>query len=276
MPTPGADQLSQLPRSLAEKSRLVRLAGDVPTLLAHPDWDKPAPVVFWMHGRTASKELDPGRYSRWIRAGLAACAIDLPSHGERADDERQRSAYSLDTIEQARAEIDPIIAALARSEYAGRFDLSRIAIGGMSLGGMVALRRLCDPHHFRCAAVEATTGDLAALYDSPVSPAGDPWPPHEPTRVAEQSTLEHLGTFEPIPLLALHSETDRMVPFEGQRAFLDTLRAHYTTRSADPELISLVTWPETGAPEEHIGFGRVSNDAKNTQTRFLADHLLAS
>jgi len=34
-----------------------------------------------MHGRTANKELDPGRYLRLIRAGIAVCAIDLPGHG---------------------------------------------------------------------------------------------------------------------------------------------------------------------------------------------------
>ena len=29
----------------------------------------PRPTIIWIHGRTVSKELDPGRYLRWLRAG---------------------------------------------------------------------------------------------------------------------------------------------------------------------------------------------------------------
>ena len=39
-------------------------------------------------------------------------------------------------------------------------------------------------------------------------------------------------------------------------------------------LVELHTWDETGAPEEHIGFGRFSNDAKNMQTAFFVKHLI--
>ena len=44
--------------------------------------------------------------------------------------------------------------------------------------------------------------------------------------------------------------------------------------TCDPSLIELKTWPTTGAPNEHIGFGRFSNDAKNAQTDFLRRHLM--
>ncbi len=60
-----------------------------------------------------------------------------------------------------------------------------------------------------------------------------------------------------------------------QRRFVEALRGHYVSRGADPALIEFVTWPSTGAPDEHVGFGRVSNDAKNMQTAFLARHLKA-
>ena len=83
-------RFAQFPSYLAERSRTYKF-GEIPVLLAHPDWDRPAPVVLWMHGRTANKELDPGRYLRWIRAGFAACALDLPGHGERAAPELQAS-----------------------------------------------------------------------------------------------------------------------------------------------------------------------------------------
>jgi len=35
-----------------------------------------------------------------------------------------------------------------------------------------------------------------------------------------------------------------------------------------------ITWPTTGAPDEHIGFGLKSNDAKNAQTDFLKRWLI--
>lgn len=250
--------------------------GEVPLLLAHPDWKTPAPTMLWMHGRTATKELDPGRYLRWLRAGIATCAIDLPGHGERLLSEYHTPARTLDMLSQAVGEVDHVVDFLASRELAGAFDLERLGLGGMSAGGMAALRRLCDDHEFRCAAVEGTTGNLAGLYVPPSGYPGDapPWPvKHDAARIAAVDAMPHLASFRPLPLLALHSEADRMIPVGVQRRFIETLRGHYVSRGADPALIEFVTWPTTGAPDEHVGFGRVSNDAKNMQTEFLVRHL---
>jgi len=274
--TPAHARFTQFPRDLAARARTTRLGPDVPALLAHPDWATPAPVVLWMHGRTANKELDPGRYLRWIRAGIAVCAIDLPGHGERADPAMQTPERTLDTMKLALGEIDAVIAALAGPDYAGLFNLSRVGIGGMSLGGMTTLRQLCDPHSFKCAAVEGTTGWLDGLY-RPLEnglPALQRWTSvHLPEHIAELDPSQHLNGFLPIPLLAVHSESDQMVPFACQHAFIDRLRAHYEVRGADPGLVTLISWPETGAPQEHVGFGRFSNDAKNAQVEFFKKHL---
>jgi len=272
------DRFKQFPRDLAAVVRVERLGPDVPALLAHPDWKTPAPVVLWMHGRTANKELDPGRFLRWIRAGIAACSIDLPGHGERLFHGAHEPDASLKVIGQAVNEIDSVVEALADPRFDGVFDLDRIAIGGMSMGGIVTLRRLCDPHPFVCAAVEGTTGWLEGLYfpedRSEPGKAQPRWVVrHERDAVAVVSAAAHLSTFRPIPLLMLHSEADRMMPFAVAKGFADRLRTHYQEIGADPSLIELVTWPETGAPEEHIGFGRFSNDAKNTQTEFFKRHL---
>lgn len=265
------DRFKQFPRDLAARARTTRF-GDIPVLLAHPDWERPAPFCLWLHGRTANKELDPGRYLRWLRAGIAAVAVDLPGHGERADPALQRPERSLDVMHQTISEIDPLLSALSSPEYREFFDQSRAAIGGMSLGGMATLRRLCDPHTFRAAAVEGTTGWLEGLY-FPEDHSLPPWtrqPPDEVRpHVAALSTVAHMATFAPIPLLALHSEADEMLPFGVQQTFIGRLRDHYRTRHADPGLIEFHHWPKTGAPKEHVGFGLVSNDAKNMQTDFL-------
>ena len=58
-----------------------------------------------------------------------------------------------------------------------------------------------------------------------------------------------------------------------QQRFLERLGEHYLTHDAAPETIELVTWPQTGAPQEHLGFGRHTNEAKNIQVDFFQKHL---
>jgi len=228
--------------------------------------------MLWMHGRTVSKELDPGRYLRWMRSGIATCSIDLPGHGERFDEGLQGPEGTLNLIGQAIGEIDDVLESLAATEHGGAFDLGRVGIGGMSAGGMVTLRRLCDPHGFSCASVEATTGSLARLY-KPES--GRPWlVDHPDERIAEVDPAQRLSGWRPIPLQVLHSEADKLVPYRTQRAFLDSLDATYRDKGADPALIEIKTWRETGAPSEHLGFGKVTAQAKASQLEFLSRHLL--
>lgn len=232
------------------------------------------PTVLWMHGRTAYKEIDSGRFSRLLRAGIASVAIDLPGHGERLD-KRGGEGGAGDTLEvmaEAIAEVDRVVEALADPVYQGVFDLDRMGIGGMSLGGMVSLRRLCDAHDFVCASVECSSGDLWALYN----PSGGtlPWGVgFIEAKVAPLDPAQHLAGFRPIPLLALHSEADRIVPWRVQHGFLMKLREHYGSRGEDPSRVQWKTWPTTGAPEEHSGFGRAGNEAKNAQVEFFAKHL---
>lgn len=273
------DLSSQLPRDLASRARFVRL-GEIPVMLAHPDWERPAPTVLWMHGRTANKELDPGRYLRWIRAGIAACAVDLPGHGERLDPALQNPDRTLDVLAQMVGEIDQVVEALAdpRWTHAGQglFDLDRLGIGGMSAGGMVTLRRLCDDHPFKAASVEGSTGWLGGLYFPQHFPGVmgatglKRWAvTHDPSKVSGLDPFDRIASFRPIPLLALHSQADKMVPWVVQETFLNALRRQYESQGADPSWIEARTWPRTGAPQEHVGFGQVSNDAKNAQTDFF-------
>lgn len=256
-------RFASLPSALAKQTRFARLGPTgVPALLAHPDWTTPAPAVLWMHGRTVHKELDPGRYLRWLRAGFAVCAVDLPGHGERYDRAAQAPENTLRIVEQAVGEVDHIVGALRSDEWAGAFDAERLAIGGMSAGGMVALRRLGDPHPFVAAAVESTAGDFSRM------PAYQGRYPQE--LIDALDPIRHLARWRPIPLLALHSEMDEWVPVAAIRRLFAALREKYDAEGADAAL-TLHTWPETGAPYEHAGFGRVASDAKDRQLAFLRD-----
>lgn len=264
MPTSAESRFRRLPSALQRQSKRAVLAGDIPALLAHPDWERPAPVVIWLHGRTVNKELDPGRYLRWIRSGIAACAIDLPGHGERFDEASQSEQRTLYVVEQGVSEIDRVLEALADPKWQGAFDLDRVALGGMSAGGMITLRRLCDDHPFVCASVESTAGSFDAM----------PYMQRYPEELIHRlDPIRHLAGWRPVPLLALHSEADEWVPVAATRVFIEALRRRYETLDADPDLARMQTWPTTGAPFEHAGFGRVANDAKNLQLAFFMEHL---
>lgn len=246
-------------------SRRVRLAGGaVPALLVHPFLERgqqraarPAPVVLWMHGRTAAKEIDPGRFLRHARAGIATCAVDLPGHGERLDEGLQDPARSLEVVERMAEEIDGVVADLERSgEHAG----CGFGVGGMSAGGMAAMVRLTRAHRFDAALVECSTGSWRwqsgrAMFD--------------PGRVARLNPIDHLASWRDIPFLALHNVGDEWVAVDGQREFIEALRA----RSARPESIGMHEYAATGAPNEHAGFGRMGSDAKDRGTAFFGHHL---
>lgn len=268
-----------LPASLRERTTWVRLGPtQVPALLAVPDpressgaRDAPTPLVIWMHGRTVSKEIDPGRYLRWIRGGIAACGLDLPGHGERFDPRLQSPEATLEVVERMLAELDGVVAAIDERSAELGLDAGpgrsttpprRLGIGGMSAGGMATLARLCRPHPFTCASVEATTGSWR-------------WQMHramwDPTRAQTLNPIEHLDGWREIPFQAIHAAHDEWVNVEGQREFVDALRSR--TRNA-AEIDFVVFAERTGAPYEHAGFGRVSAQAKDLQLEFWRRHLL--
>jgi alpha-beta hydrolase superfamily lysophospholipase len=282
-PIPPAPSQVTLPAGLRDAALTTRLAtettpyddGGPPALLTHPNdgWfeegatPEPAALCLWFHGRTVNKELDAGRYLRWKRMGIAACAIDLPGHGERAGDPAlQAPGSTLLLAEQAAREIDLVLEDLASPRFNGAFDLRRIAIGGMSAGGMVALVRLCSlglENRFKAVVLEATTGDFASMR----------WPKVTAERVEAMSPLNHLADMPTVPLLAVHSKLDEVVPFEPMAAFVEKLREEYASRGVDPDLAKMHAWDETGAPSEHMGFGRVTNETKNLENGFLGEWL---
>jgi len=268
------DLSAQLPSALAKQAKWKRLGPNaVPCLVIHPDWSVPRPVMVWMHGRTVNKELDPGRYLRWMRAeggeggGIATCAIDLPGHGERAASGWEEPGRTLEVIEQMVGEVDGVVDALDAA-YPGMFDLSRTGIGGMSAGGIVTLRRLCEPHRYRCASVESTVGNIEFFFQrEAVYSAG---------QIARVDPMRRIPDWRPIPLSVMHSRADSVAPIAGIESFVQRLRAHYRAAGVDEELIRFQTWPETGAPMEHSGFGRVAGEAKAKQVEFLTRYLLST
>ena len=251
-----------LPSSLLKISTIKTLANGVPTLLVRPDEYQggPFPFLFWMHGRTAHKELEPGRYLRLARMGIGSCAIDLPGHGNRLERRLQSPEAVLETIELASMEIDDVLHALTELQDF-ECDIEHAAIGGMSMGGMVAMARLCRPHRFKAALLEASSGSWSHQNHRQF---------FDEEAVAMLDPIRHLQAWRDIPMLAIHSQHDEWVSWEGQKAFLDALRSQYTS----PEIIEELLFERTGAPHEHLGFGRFGHEARNGEVAFLTKHLL--
>jgi len=250
-----------MPESLRRISSTLVLEPGVPALLVHPEeplGEGPVPFLLWLHGRTACKELDPGRYLRLARAGIGSCALDLPGHGERHDERSQHPRMALSIIEQAASELDDVMRDLGRR---GAFDLTRAAIGGMSMGGMIAMVRLTRANPFRAAIFEATSGSWHHQLDRQFA---------DEAAIEALDPIRHLDAWREIPIMAVHSRDDAWVHFKGQEEFIDALRARYR----NPEAVETMFLEKTGAPHEHLGFGSHANQVRLREIAFLRTHLL--
>lgn len=270
---PDLQRIAHFPTSLRERCTLTTLA-TAPALLVHPEEPGPAPYLLWLHGRTVHKEIDTARFQRLSRGGIGVAAIDLPGHGERLDPAYQAPEALTRLLQDGRDELDAVIAAL---QALPQVRAERLALGGMSGGGMIALRRLCEPHPFRCAVVEATAGDFTEAGKSKRYAELAAAQRFQEAQAEGLDPMKHLGGWPPIPLLAFHSETDEVVPVAAMRTFIDALAERYAMLGRqdllDERGLELVTFPQTGAPEEHVGFGRLSGEVRAKTVEFLTRHL---
>jgi hypothetical protein len=265
------ERFKKLPRSLQAKSKHMLLGNDVPALIVHPDLDNkflsPCPWVLWIHGRSVYKELDPGRYNRWVRAGIGTVAIDLPGHGQRFVEGAHSPSQTIQNLTQCLGEIPTILQSITDLNI---FDMTKAAIGGMSAGGMITTRHICNPHNFLGASIECTTGDLLGLYFPERPSESGLWRiHHDRDEVEAIDTPTHIAKFKPIPFLAMHNKGDELIPHHIQSDFIQTLKQHYIDNQADPNTIKLITYENTGSIQEHAGFGKYASEAKDVQLDFF-------
>jgi hypothetical protein len=67
----------------------------------------------------------------------------------------------------------------------------------------------------------------------------------------------------------MHNKGDQIIPYQVQSNFIQTLRTHYENQSVDPNLIEFITYQNTGAIQEHAGFGKFAAEAKDHQLAFF-------
>lgn len=260
---PPSNPAPRMPQDLQQRMQKAQLGPNrVPGLLVEAEsQESNPPMIVWLHGRTANKELDPGRYLRLMRGGLSVCALDLPGHGDRFDSRLQHHEHVLDVILQMADELDEAV-----EEAVGMLgaDPTRLGIGGMSAGGMVAASRLTRPHPYRCCVMEATTGSWGDQQERPMFDS------RSPREIAQIDPLEHLEQWRPIPVLAVHCKADEWVDWNGQNRFLETLEGLDDGNGP----IERMLFESTGTAHEHVGFGPHAAEAKQREVDFFARHLL--
>jgi dienelactone hydrolase len=182
----------------------------VPSVLLLPSGatrDVPAAVL--LHGYSSRKERMADTIGRALAArGVAALAIDLPLHGERdAPLQRQSLLNPLALVRHWRLALAECAAALDCLADHGRYDPSRLAIVGYSLGAFVGVAAAARDTRVR-AVVLAAAGDL---------PLGTPLE-RLIRRVADP--IKAMRKLAGRPLLMTHGRFDRTVlPRDAQRLF---------------------------------------------------------
>jgi pimeloyl-ACP methyl ester carboxylesterase len=182
----------------------------VPALLLRPaHLAQQVPAALLLHGYSSRKERMANTIGRALAVrGVASLAIDLPLHGERDDALVRESFFDpLGLLRHWRLALKECAAALQCLAEHKRYDASRLAIVGYSLGSYLAVAAAAQDVRVR-AVLLAAGGDL---------PLGTP--------------LERLvrGIADPIaavrriagrPLLMMHGRFDRTVrPTDADRLF---------------------------------------------------------
>ncbi len=213
-----------------------RYLGPAPALLVQAAGGRrPLPTVLWFHGFTVDALNELPKLERLAAAGLLAVGIDAAGHGRRrlADFEQHFAGPREVTdqrffalVAQTVGEVPAILDALCAE---GLADPTRLAVAGVSMGGLVTYGAVVADRRLRAA---------VALLGSPV------WPlPGSPHLVPER--------FFPTALLSITAGNDESVPPVGARRFHEALepryvdapeRLRYLELAGEPHLMSAAAW----------------------------------
>jgi predicted esterase len=201
------------PKGLIGRYSLRLHVGDavVPALLLlPPDVERNVPAAVLLHGYSSRKERMADTIGRALAIrGVASLAIDLPLHGDRdAPLQRESLLNPLALVRHWRLALAECAAALDCLAMHERYDASRLALVGYSLGAFVAVAAAARDTRVR-ALVLAAAGDL---------PLGTPL---ERLVRTVADPLKAVRRLAGRPLLMTHGRLDRTVPpADADRLFM--------------------------------------------------------
>jgi hypothetical protein len=232
----------------------------VPALVTREENAPKSAAVLFLHGLSASKEVQAREAASLAHAGLTAVTLDAPHHGARrsplldaimAATGAPAHAILLRMLREAIGEIPRVVDHLLREGY------GPIGIAGISMGAFTALG---------AAAADPRLAVIVSILGSPdwwppkgqIDDAARPWLDEAPVRRPER--------FPPRPLLIANAGRDESVPPEPARRFAAALEPHY---APFPERLRYIEYPESG----HFMREEDWNDMWGNTVEWLTRHL---
>lgn len=229
---------------------------DIPTMLISTDSQRPAPLVFYLHGFTADKTQGVALGYALAQAGLHVVSFDALAHGHRYDESlgalcrgetagTYPHASGLDVflrmheiIVQTAADVQTLLTHLPSHLV---FDPRRVGVTGFSMGGFASFYLLATNPHLAAAVPIAGIPTFAARWQDVVLEASSyPAWAVAMARIADGDVAarhrafmqsidpaSHLETFYPRPVLIICGDRDLDSPKKYMVDFFRALQPHY-------------------------------------------------
>jgi alpha-beta hydrolase superfamily lysophospholipase len=176
---------------------------ELPGYLRRPDGVERPPLVLLVPGADSSKEELYDLGDQILRRGLAIFAFDGPGHGLVSTKLKLRPDFEVPIA----AVLDHL---LARADLAG----SRVAVAGISYGGLFALRAAAFDDRVEAAVSMSSWYSPAGRYatQAEISKLGLVQYMGDPPRVQDAMTMEGIGARISVPVLQVYGGQDHASP----------------------------------------------------------------
>lgn len=206
--------------------------GDIPVLWAEPLHTDRRRLALWLHGFSGTKESVEAQLLDLASVGFVAMSFDAVQHGDRSIE--SRDALKVRVRANLRLRFWPLLARTAEEmpliiDWAhGRLGIEpRVAVGGISMGGDIAVVSAAIDHRIDRVAATLATPDWLRPGSSEQQGAADEetWALYQ-----RRNPFTNLGAYRHCPAMTFEcGGSDRQVPLDGAMRFVDALRGTYAT-----------------------------------------------
>lgn len=207
----------------------IQIAG-IPAIWIAPRRTQLRQLVIWLPGFSGNKDAMLPYLHQLAERGFVALSFDPVGHGERLTESNE--ALRARVAGNIRRHFWPILASTAEEvsqvvDWAiDNLDVTPdVGIGGISMGGDIAVTAAGIDHRIVCVAAGIATADWLRPGSFEV--------PGEPDDVAQaaydrRNPLTHLDTYRHCPAITFQcGAEDRQVPPDGAQRFVEALQGSY-------------------------------------------------